>query len=113
MFLWVFLELRRASAASAAFLLASSCAFDPPPLEPEPTVRGGPPTVRGTLDFGAAGGGLGFGGAEESVRPGWSKGEGSELLKQLPILGTGRVRLSERRGGRVWVIVGPGGLRLP
>lgn len=40
-------------------------------------------TEGGSVDFEGAG----LGGAEERVRPGWSKGEGSEeVLQQLPIL---------------------------
>lgn len=76
----------RTSAASAAFLLASSCAPPDALSVLPPSVRAGPPTFRGTLDLGAEVVVEG-GGAEERVRPGWLKGEGSEVLQQLPILG--------------------------
>jgi hypothetical protein len=57
------------SAASAAFLLASSCCALPPAFpadEFDPSVRGGPPTFFGTADVLVLLGG----GAEERVRPG-------------------------------------------
>ena len=78
----------RTSAASAAFLLASSCAL----LlcgtgEAEPSVRGGPPTTTflGTDEVGFV---VVFcGAAEERVRPGWEKASGEDSLPQrLPIV---------------------------
>lgn len=112
------------SAASAAFLLASSCALPFPlaPLGPLPSVRAGPPTLRGTLDLGAVVplGGFGFGGAEERTRPGWLKGEGSgsEVLQQFPILVVGEVMWGRELGGgigceegvRDWANGGMGGV---
>jgi len=56
------------SAASAAFLLASSCCALPPTFEGDefdPSVLGGPPTFLGTEEVL-----LLDGGAEERVRPG-------------------------------------------
>jgi hypothetical protein len=73
------------SAASAAFLLASSfCESDCAPEDAAPpSVRGGPPTFRGTEEvfalFGA--------GAESRVRPGWENGSGDDSLPhKLPIV---------------------------
>ncbi len=61
--------LQLTSAASAAFLLASSCCALPPVFpadEFDPSVLGGPPTFLGTEDVLLLPGG----GAEERVRPG-------------------------------------------
>jgi hypothetical protein len=73
------------SAASAALRLASSAALPSPAsagVDPDPNVRGGPPTFFGSEE-------MGFwfcGGAEESMRPGWEKGSEEDSLEQrLPI----------------------------
>jgi hypothetical protein len=63
------MDLRLTTAASAAFLRASSCCALPPAVvadELDPSVLGGPPTFLGTADVLVLLGG----GAEESVRPG-------------------------------------------
>ncbi len=63
-------RLQLTSAASAAFLLASSCCALPSAFdgdEFEPSVLGGPPTFLGTEEVLLL---LPGGGAEERVRPG-------------------------------------------
>lgn len=76
----------RTSAASAAFLLASPASpgevvASPGPMPvpvPVPSVRGGPPTFLGTVDFRCAAG------AEPRTRPG-GEVSGSSLPQMLPI----------------------------
>jgi hypothetical protein len=79
-------KARHTSAASAAFLRASSCCDVLPPVPVPgalpPSVRGGPPTLRGTEDVPVFGGG-----AESRVRPGCAKASGDDSLPQrLPIV---------------------------
>lgn len=85
----------RTSAASAAFLLASPASpgevvASPGPMPvpvPVPSVRGGPPTFLGTVDFRCAAG------AEPRTRPG-GEVSGSSLPQMLPmarVLPGGRV----------------------
>jgi len=77
--------LALASAASAAFLLASACCASVCGAgvgELEPSLWAGPPTVRGREEVVLGGG------AEERIRPGCEKGSGEDSFPQrLPILG--------------------------
>lgn len=68
------------SAASAAFLRASSWSPAVSPAMLPPKVRGGPPTV---LGIGAVLGASG--GADPRTRPGWEKASDSDFPQQLPM----------------------------
>lgn len=75
------------SAASAAFLRASSVSPEASAAEPLPKVLGGPPTFVGTGAVPAAGAG-----AEPKTLPGCEKASGSVFPQMLPMAANGMVR---------------------